>query len=88
MYFISYNGNIQLFRCQVPIKLRKKGLWITYINFQNEVCTEWYDANEIDNTSWGDDSDWKSINLDKIYNKIDNLEKRIVTLEKLLQDKT
>lgn len=87
MYFVSYNGNIQLSRCQVPIELRKRGLWLTYINFQNEVVTEQYDANEIDNTSWGDNSNWKSINFGEIYNKIDNLQKRIVALEELLQDK-
>lgn len=59
MYFVSYNGNIQLSRCQVPIELRKRGLWLTYINFQNEVVTEWYDANEIDNNSWGDNNNWR-----------------------------
>lgn len=62
MYFVYYNGNIQLSRCQIPIELRKRGLWITYINFQNEVCTEWYDANEIDNDSWGNNSNWRQGN--------------------------
>lgn len=62
MYFVSYNGNVQLSRCQVPIELRKRGLWITYINFQNEVVTEWYDAKEVDNTSWGDNRNWRQGN--------------------------
>lgn len=59
MYFVSYTGNIAQTRNQVPMELRKKGLWLTYINFQNEIVTEWYDANEIDNASWGDDANWR-----------------------------
>lgn len=88
MYFVSYTGNTSQARNQVPMELRKKGLWLTYINFKNEVITEWYDNNKLDNTSWGDDSNWKSINFSEIYNKINNLQKRIVVLEELLQDKT
>lgn len=84
MYFVSYTGNTVLTRCQVPIELRKRGLWITYINYQNEVITEWYDATDISNEAWGYDTNWKSINFDQIQKKIDNLEKRVIKLEELL----
>ena len=84
MYFVSYNDNVQVSRCQVPIELRKRGLWISYINFQNEVVTEWYNATDISNEAWGHDANWKSINFDQIQKKLDNLEKRIIKLEELL----
>lgn len=87
MYFVSYTGNIQVSRCQVPIELRKRGLWLTYINFQNDVITEWYDANEVDNNSWGYDANWKSVNFNQLSRKIENLEKRIIKLEESLINK-
>lgn len=59
MYFLPYNGNTSSTRCLVPTMLRKKGLWITYVKYDGNVYTEWYDANEIDDKSWGDSSNWR-----------------------------
>ncbi len=59
MYFVSYTGNTSQTRNQVPMELRKKGLWLTYINFKNEVVTEWYDAIDINNEAWGYDKNWR-----------------------------
>lgn len=59
MYFLSYNGNTSATRCSVPKILRKKGLWITYVKYDGNVYTEWYAANEIDDKSWGDNSNWR-----------------------------
>lgn len=59
MYFVSYTGNASQTRNQVPMELRKKGLWLTYINFKNEVVTEWYDATDITNEAWGYDKNWR-----------------------------
>ena len=59
MYFLPYNGNTSATRCLVPTSLRKKGLWITYVKYDGNVYTEWYGANEIDDTSWGDSSNWR-----------------------------
>lgn len=59
MYFVSYTGNASQTRNQVPTELRKKGLWLTYINFKNEVVTEWYDATDISNEAWGYDRNWR-----------------------------
>lgn len=59
MYFVSYTGNSVQTRNQVPMELRRKGLWLTYINFKNEVITEWYDATDISNEAWGYDANWR-----------------------------
>lgn len=59
MYFLSYDGNSTSTRCLVPTMLRKKGLWITYVKYDGNVYTEWYAADEIDDTSWGDSSNWR-----------------------------
>lgn len=59
MYFLPYDGNSTSTRCLVPTMLRKKGLWITYVKYDGNVYTEWYAADEIDDKSWGDSSNWR-----------------------------
>ena len=59
MYFLPYNGNTSSTRCLIPTMLRKKGLWITYVKYDGNVYTEWYAADEIDDKSWGDSSNWR-----------------------------
>lgn len=59
MYFLSYTGSRSQTRLQVPETLRKNGLWITYVLFDNTVVTEWYNDTNIDDTSWKDDSNWR-----------------------------
>ena len=59
MYFLSYTGNTEQTRCQVPKILRKKGLWITYVKYDGNVYTEWYNSNDIDDKSWGNSSNWR-----------------------------
>ena len=81
MYFLSYNGNTSATRCLVPMILRKKGLWITYVKYDGNVYTEWYAADRIDDTSWGDSSNWITVDMLSLIKKIDNLENRIIALE-------
>ena len=59
MYFLSYTGNTEQTRCQVPKILRKKGLWITYVKYDGNVYTEWYNSNNIDDKSWSNSSNWR-----------------------------
>ena len=59
MYFLSYTGSRSQTRLQVPEVLRKKGLWITYVLFDNTVITEWYNSSSIDDTAWQDNSNWR-----------------------------
>ena len=59
MYFLSYTGDKESTRCLVPNLLRKKGLWITYVDYDGIVYTEWYAANSIKDDSWEDSSNWR-----------------------------
>lgn len=59
MYFLSYNGSRELTRLQVPLSLRKTGLWVTYVLYDKTVVTEWYAGEAIDDNSWGDSSNWR-----------------------------
>ena len=81
MYFLPYDGNSTSTRCLVPTMLRKKGLWITYVKYDGNVYTEWYAANEIDDNSWGDSSNWTTVDMASLIRKIDDLENRIIALE-------
>lgn len=45
-------------RLQVPSNMRRKGLWVTYISCKNEVVTEWYNGDSIDDTAWKDSKNW------------------------------
>ena len=58
MYFLSYQGNAQSTRLQVIDKLRRKGLWITYVTFENKIVTEWYNSDDITDSAWGSNSNW------------------------------
>lgn len=59
MYFLSYTGDKESTRCLVPNLLRKKGLWITYVDYDGLVYTEWYAANSIKDDSWENSSNWR-----------------------------
>ena len=59
MYFLSYNGSRELTRLQVPMSIRKTGLWITYVLYDKTVVIEWYAGEAIDDNSWGDSSNWR-----------------------------
>lgn len=59
MYFLTYLGGIQITRNQVPLSIRKKGLWITYVLFDSTMITEYYTGDAVDDVSWGLDSNWK-----------------------------
>lgn len=59
MYFLSYNGSREQTRLQVPLSLRKTGLWITYVLYDKTVVTEWYAGEAIDDNSWKNLSNWR-----------------------------
>lgn len=59
MLFLSYNGGRSQTRLQVPSSLRREGLWITYVLYDKTVVTEWYSAEAIDDTTFGDSANWR-----------------------------
>lgn len=66
MYFLSFNYNTELTRCQVPKNLRRRGLWITYIKQDKKVYTEWYNSDNIEDDYWKNSSNWKSFAINAI----------------------
>lgn len=59
MYFLSYNGSREQTRLQVPMSIRKTGLWITYVLYDKTVVTEWYAGEAIDDDSWKSSDNWR-----------------------------
>ena len=59
MYFLNYTGNTATTRLKVPAIVRKRGLWITYVKYDNNVYTEWYAGEQTDDTSWQDSANWR-----------------------------
>lgn len=59
MYFLSYTGSRETTRLEVPMSLRKQGLWITYVLYDGNTITEWYGINAVDDTSWQNGENWR-----------------------------
>lgn len=59
MLFLSYVGSKSLTRLEVPVSLRKTGIWITYVLCDKTVVTEWYAGEAIDDASFSNDSNWR-----------------------------
>lgn len=59
MYFLSYTGSRETTRLEVPMSLRKQGLWITYVLYDGNTITEWYGINAVDDVSWQDGNNWR-----------------------------
>lgn len=59
MYFLSYNGSREQTRLQVPMSIRKTGLWVTYVLYDKTVVTEWYAGEAIDDDSWKSPDNWR-----------------------------
>lgn len=57
-YFCSYAGSVEETRKQVPMYIRKEGLYITYVDYEHKVHTEYYLSNEVDNINWINDNNW------------------------------
>lgn len=57
-YFVSYNGSRRLSRLSIISSLRRRGLYITYILYNGNIVTEYYNGSSIDDTSWGSDDNW------------------------------
>lgn len=58
-YFLSYAGDKESTRLQVPISLRREGLWITYVDYNHTITTEYYNTNRISDEYWSNSSNWR-----------------------------
>lgn len=58
-YFtLAYGGNEYDTRMQVPLKYRKKGTIISYLDYDNLLHVDFYSKDEIDDMSWVSDENW------------------------------
>lgn len=59
MYFLSYTGSRETTRLEVPMSIRKQGLWITYVLYDGNTIIEWYGVDAVDDVSWQDGNNWR-----------------------------
>ena len=72
MYFLPYVGSKKDTRLQVPKFLRRRGLIITYVTYDNVIVTERYKQEAIDDITWGDDNSWDNLWNTSDYIKANN----------------
>lgn len=58
MYFLPYIGNREQTRLQLPKVQRRRGVWITYVMYDNTIVTEFYNGNSIEDDSFGLSYNW------------------------------
>lgn len=58
MLYLPYIGSREDTRLQVPKFLRRKGLWITYVDYDDKIRTEWYTSNHLGDEHWQSDIHW------------------------------
>ena len=64
IYFLSYTGKMSTTRMQVPMYLRKQGLWVTYVDYDHKVHNEYYSSQLVDDVNWLKTSNWVNIVYD------------------------
>lgn len=82
LYLPFIDRSKTLTRMQVPEGLRRKGLWITYISYNDNVVTEWYDSEDFSDKAWGDSKNWiKYIDDNAVAKVIENIMSRYTYVE-------
>lgn len=59
MYFLTYMGSPEDTRLQLPKSLRRMGVWITYVTWDNTVHIEWYSSDDISDEIFRSSLYWK-----------------------------
>ena len=59
MYFLTYMGSPEDTRLQLPKSLRRMGVWITYVTWDNTVHIEWYSSDDISDETFRSSLYWK-----------------------------
>lgn len=87
--YLPYTGSSQNTRLLVPKKLRRRGLWIAYIRYDNTLVVEYYTATAINDESWKLDENWAPYNIAEIDARILNPDDLSMELGKLsIADRT
>lgn len=59
---LSYVGSKAATRLQVPMKNRRRGIWLSYIDYTDTLTVEYYNDNNLDDNHWQDSSYWLPYN--------------------------
>ena len=62
MYYLPYVGNQENTRLQIISKFRRTGLWVTYIEYDGTVTSEWYASEDMSDDAWKDSENWRLAN--------------------------
>ena len=58
-YFLAYTGDAESTRLSVPKLVRHEGLFISYIDYNNNHITEYYRGSDINDKEWQKSSNWR-----------------------------
>lgn len=59
---LPYMGSKAATRLQVPMKNRRRGIWLSYIDYADTLTVEYYNDNNLDDNHWQDSSHWLPYN--------------------------
>ena len=59
---LPYVGSKAATRLQVPMKNRRRGIWLSYIDYAGALTVEYYNDNNLDDNHWQDSSYWLPYN--------------------------
>ena len=59
--YLPFDNDVRTTRLTVVKEYRHKGLFITYVDDNNTIITEMYNATDIDDANWTKDGNWKKI---------------------------
>ena len=60
---LPYMGSKAATRLQVPMKNRRRGIWLSYIDYAGALTVEYYNDNNLDDNHWQDSSYWLPYNI-------------------------
>ena len=60
---LPYVGSKAATRLQVPMKNRRRGIWLSYIDYAGTLTVEYYNGNNLDDNHWQDSSYWLPYNI-------------------------
>lgn len=59
--YLPFDNDVRTTRLTVVEEYRHKGLFVTYVDDDNTVITEMYNATDTDDANWTKDGNWKKI---------------------------
>lgn len=68
--YLPYTGNAANTRLLVPMKYRRKGLWIAYVRTDNTLVVEYYTATAVNDDSWSSNTNWAAYNIAEIDSRM------------------